>query len=98
MTGESSRIYCTTSTRSAESGDGARFARHFKPRNAIYHDYIYGRPSRPCRIAPYYGRSVSSIRRLSIGDVRSRMRGEKGDAWSLSSFTLEIPQFKAAAS
>jgi len=41
MTGDEFAQLLGDFTRSAESGDGARFARHFTL-DAIYYDYIYG--------------------------------------------------------
>jgi ketosteroid isomerase-like protein len=81
-------------THSAESGDGARFANHFTE-DAIYHDYIYG---------PHQGRAdiahmMQDLFHRDAGDYRWEMfdpvfDGVKGYAWSLSSFTSKIPQFK----
>ena len=41
MTGDEFATLLDDFTRSAESGDGARFARHFTE-DAVYYDYIYG--------------------------------------------------------
>ena len=41
MTGDEFATLLGDFTRSAESGDGARFARHFTE-DAVYYDYIYG--------------------------------------------------------
>jgi hypothetical protein len=41
MTREEFAEFLREFTLSAESGDGARFARHFTE-DAVYHDYIYG--------------------------------------------------------
>ena len=81
-------------TLAAESGDGARFARHFTE-DAVYHDYIYG---------PHRGRSeiahmLQNLFHRDATDYRWEMfdpvcDGEKGYAWSLSSFTSKIPQFE----
>jgi ketosteroid isomerase-like protein len=81
-------------THSAESGDGARFANHFTE-DAIYYDYIYG---------PHQGRAdiahmMQELFHRDAGDYRWEMfdpvlDGVKGYAWSLSSFTSKIPQFK----
>jgi hypothetical protein len=80
-------------TRSAESGDGARFADHFTE-DAIYYDYIYG---------PHQGRAdiahmMQSLFHRDAADYRWEMfdpvfDGTMGYAWSLSSFTSKIPQF-----
>jgi ketosteroid isomerase-like protein len=80
-------------TRSAESGDGDRFARHFTE-DAVYHDYIYG---------PHRGRAdiahmLQNLFHRDATDYRWEMfdpvfDGDQGYAWSLSSFTSTIPQF-----
>ena len=41
MTGDEFALLLNDLTLSAESGDGARFARHFTE-DAVYYDYIYG--------------------------------------------------------
>lgn len=79
---------------SAESGDGARFAGHFTE-DAIYYDYIYG---------PHQGRDeiahmMQDMFHRDATDYRWEMfdpviNGDMGYAWSLSSFTSTIPQFK----
>ncbi len=81
-------------TRSAESGDGARFARHFTE-DGIYYDYIYG---------PHRGRAdiahmLKGLFHRDATDYRWEMfdpvfDGRQGYAWSLSSFTSTIPQFQ----
>jgi ketosteroid isomerase-like protein len=81
-------------THSAESGDGVRFASHFTE-DAIYYDYIYG---------PHQGRAdiahmMQQLFHRDAADYRWEMfdpvfDGVKGYAWSLSSFTSKIPQFK----
>lgn len=80
-------------TLAAESGDGARFAGHFTA-DAVYYDYIYG---------PHRGRAdiahmMRNLFHRDAADYRWEMfdpvfDGEKGYAWSLSSFTSKIPQF-----
>jgi SnoaL-like domain len=80
-------------TRSAESGDGARFAGHFTE-DAVYHDYIYG---------PHKGRTdiahmMQNLFHRDAADYRWEMfdpvfDGGQGYAWSLSSFVSKIPQF-----
>jgi ketosteroid isomerase-like protein len=81
-------------TRSAESGDGARFARHFTE-DAIYHDYIYGAHQGRADIAhmmqDLFHRDAADYRWEMFDPVLS---GERGYAWSLSSFTSKIPEFK----
>jgi len=81
-------------TLAAESGDGARFANHFTD-DAIYYDYIYG---------PHRGRAdiahmMQHLFHRDATDYRWEMfdpvcSGDMGYAWSLSSFTSTIPQFK----
>jgi ketosteroid isomerase-like protein len=93
MTGEDFAELLNEFTRSAESGDGARFASHFTE-DAIYHDYIYG---------PHRGRAdiahmMQNLFHRDAADYRWEMfdpvfDGVKGYAWSLSSFTSKIPQF-----
>src|ERR1700694_6130167 len=82
-------------TLSAESGDGVRSASHFTE-DAIYYDYIYG---------PHQGRAdiahmMQNLFHRDAADYRWEMfdpvfDGEKGYAWSLSTFTSKIPQFEA---
>lgn len=81
-------------THAAESGDGKRFASHFTD-DAVYHDYIYG---------PHKGRAdiahmMQDLFHRDAADYRWEMfdpvcNGDMGYAWSLSSFTSTIPQFK----
>jgi ketosteroid isomerase-like protein len=80
-------------TRSAESGDGARFAAHFTE-NAIYYDYIYGAHTGRADIA----HMMQDLFHRDAADYRWEMfdpvcNGDTGYAWSLSSFTSKIPQF-----
>ena len=85
-------------TRSAESGDGARFASHFSD-DGIYYDYIYG---------PHTGRAdiahmMQALFHRDAADYRWEMfdpvfDGTMGYAWSLSSFTSTIAQFKGKRS
>jgi ketosteroid isomerase-like protein len=93
MTGEEFAQFLDDFTRSAESGDGARFAGHFTE-DAIYYDYIYG---------PHQGRAdiahmMQDLFHRDAADYRWEMfdpvfDGAMGYAWSLSSFTSKIPQF-----
>jgi ketosteroid isomerase-like protein len=93
MTGEGFAQLLNDFTVSAESGDGARFARHFTE-DAIYHDYIYG---------PHRGRAdiahmMQDLFHRDAADYRWEMfdsvfDGVMGYAWSLSSFTSKIPEF-----
>jgi ketosteroid isomerase-like protein len=80
-------------TRSAESGDGARFAAHFTE-DAIYYDYIYGAHTGRADIA----HMMQDLFHRDAADYRWEMfdpvcNGDTGYAWSLSSFTSKIPQF-----
>lgn len=80
-------------TRSAESGDGVRFAGHFTD-DAIYHDYIYGAHTGRAEIA----HMMQQLFHRDAADYRWEMfdpvcNGDLGYAWSLSSFTSKIPQF-----
>jgi hypothetical protein len=82
-------------TMAAEAADGAAFATCFTA-DAVYHDYIYG---------PHRGRAEIAhmleglFRRDAADDYRWEMfdpvfDGNQGYAWSLSSFTSLVPQFK----
>ncbi len=94
MTGDEFATFLGDFTRSAESGDGARFARHFTE-DAVYYDYIYG---------PHRGRAdiahmMQHLFHRDAMDYRWEMfdpvfDGAMGYAWSLSSFTSTIAQFK----
>jgi ketosteroid isomerase-like protein len=93
MTGAEFARLLSDFTRSAESGDGARFARHFTE-DAIYHDYIYGahkgRPDIAHMMQDLFHRDAADYRWEMFDPV---FDGEIGYAWSLSSFTSRIPQF-----
>jgi ketosteroid isomerase-like protein len=94
MTGDEFASLLGDFTLSAETGDGARFASHFTE-DAVYHDYIYG---------PHRGRAdiahmMQNLFHRDAADYRWEMfdpvfDGRQGYAWSLSSFTSTIPQFK----
>jgi ketosteroid isomerase-like protein len=94
MTGDDFAQLLNAFTQSAESGDGARFANHFTA-DAVYHDYIYG---------PHQGRAdiahmMQHLFHRDAADYRWEMfdpvfDGTMGYAWSLSSFTSKIEQFK----
>ena len=94
MTGDEFAGLLNDFTLSAESGDGARCAGHFTE-DAIYYDYIYG---------PHQGRAdiahmMRDLFHRDAADYRWEMfdpvfDGAMGYAWSLSSFTSKIPQFK----
>ena len=84
-----------TMTLAAEKADGERFASCFT-QDATYHDYIYG---------PHTGREAIAhmltglFRRDADNDYRWEffdpvLNGELGYAWSLSSFTSLVPEFK----
>ena len=93
MTGDEFAALLDQFTRSAESGDGARFARHFTE-DGIYHDYIYGAHKGRTDIA----HMMQDLFHRDAADYRWEMfdpvfDGAQGYAWSLSSFTSKIPQF-----
>ena len=93
MTGDEFAQMLSDFTLSAESGDGARFARHFTE-DAVYHDYIYGAHKGRADIA----HMMQNLFHRDAADYRWEMfdpvfDGETGYAWSLSSFTSKIPQF-----
>ena len=94
MTGDDFARLLNDFTLSAESGDGARFASHFTE-DAIYCDYIYGAHKGRADIA----HMMQDLFHRDAADYRWEMfdpvfDGEKGYAWSLSSFTSKIPQFE----
>ena len=82
--------FCDAATR----GDGKVFAACFTA-DGVYHDYIYG---------PHRGRAdiahmMQNLFHRDAADYRWEMfdpvfDGRQGYAWSLSSFTSTIPQFK----
>src|ERR1700727_1968908 len=94
MTGDEFAALLGDLTQSAESGDGARFAGHFTA-DAIYYDYIYGAHRGRADIA----HMMQDLFHRDAADYRWEMfdpvfDGEKGYAWSLSSFSSKIPQFE----
>ena len=94
MTGGEFARLLSDFTRSAESGDGARFAGHFTE-DATYYDYIYG-AHQGC---PDIAHMMQDLFHRDAADYRWEMfdpvfDGRQGYAWSLSSFTSTIPQFK----
>ena len=94
MTGDEFAQLLSDFTLSAESGDGARLARHFTE-DAVYHDYIYGAHKGRADIA----HMMQNLFHRDAADYRWEMfdpvfDGETGYAWSLSSFTSKIPQFE----
>ncbi len=93
MTSEEFATLLDEFTRSAESGDGARFARHVTE-DAVYHDYLYG----PHRGRDAISHMLTNLFHRDATDYRWEMfdpvfDGRQGYAWSLSSFTSTIPQF-----
>jgi SnoaL-like domain len=94
MTGDEFAGLLNEFTLSAESGDGAGFASHFTD-DAIYYDYIYGAHRGHAEIA----HMMQDLFHRDAADYRWEMfdpvfDGIKGYAWSLSSFTSKIKQFK----
>ena len=94
MTGDEFAGLLNEFTLSAESGDGAHFASHFTE-DAIYYDYIYGAHRGRADIA----HMMQDLFHRDAADYRWEMfdpvfDGIKGYAWSLSSFTSKIEQFK----
>ena len=94
MTGDEFTGLLNEFTLSAESGDGARFASHFTE-DAIYDVYIYGANKGRADIA----HMMQHLFHRDAADYRWEMfdpvfDGIKGYAWSLSSFTSKITQFK----
>src|SRR5260370_28946056 len=93
MTGDEFAALLNEFTLSAESGDGARFGKHFTG-DAVYYDYIYGAHKGRADIA----HMMQNLFHRDAADYRWEMfdpvfDGEQGYAWSLSSFTSKIPQF-----
>jgi ketosteroid isomerase-like protein len=94
MTGDEFERLLNDFTRSAESGDGARFGKHFTE-DAIYYDYIYGAHKGRADIA----HMMQNLFHRDAADYRWEMfdsvfDGNCGYAWSLSSFTSKLPQFE----
>jgi hypothetical protein len=94
MTGDDFALLLREFTHSAESGEGARFANHFTE-DAIYYDYIYGVHRGRADIA----HMIQNLFHRDAADYRWEMfdpvfDGRSGYAWSLSSFTSKIEQFK----
>lgn len=94
MTGDEFSQLLDDFTHAAESGDGVRFAGYFTE-DAVYHDYIYGPHRGRADIAhmmqDLFHRDATNYRWEMFDSV---FDGEKGYAWSLSSFTSKIPQFE----
>ena len=94
MTDDEFALLLNDFTLSAESGDGARFAKHFTE-DGIYYDYIYGAHQGRADIA----HMMQDLFHRDAADYRWEMfdpvfDGRQGYAWSLSSFTSKIEQFK----
>jgi ketosteroid isomerase-like protein len=94
MTGDEFAALLNEFTLSAESGDGARFGKHFSE-DAIYYDYIYGAHKGRADIA----HMMQNLFHRDAADYRWEMfdsvfDGNCGYAWSLSSFTSKLPQFE----
>ena len=94
MTSEEFARLLESLTRAAEAGDGAQFAGHFTE-DAIYHDYIYGPHTGRAEIATM----MQDLFHRDAADYRWEMfdpvcNGDLGYAWSLSSFTSTVPEFK----
>lgn len=78
----------------AEANDGTAFAACFTP-DGVYHDYIYGDHTGRSSIAHML---TDLFRRDAGPDYRWQMfdpvcNGQLGYAWSLSSFTSQVPEF-----
>jgi ketosteroid isomerase-like protein len=82
-------------TLAAESGDGQRFAECFTP-DGVYYDYIYGVHQGRDQIAHMmqnlFHRDAGEDYRWEMFD--GVIDGDIGYAWSLSSFSSDIPKFK----
>jgi hypothetical protein len=81
-------------TQAAEAADGQAFAACFTP-DGIYRDYIYGdhkgRDSIAEMLEKYFHRDATDYRWQFFEPVCD---GKLGYAWSLSSFTSTIPEFR----
>lgn len=81
-------------TKAAEAADGREFADCFTP-DGIYRDYIYGdhkgRDSIADMLENYFHRDATDYRWQFFEPVCD---GRLGYAWSLSSFTSTIPEFR----
>jgi ketosteroid isomerase-like protein len=81
-------------TKAAEAKDGKGFAACFTP-DGIYRDYIYGdhkgRESIADMLENYFHRDATDYRWQFFEPVCD---GTLGYAWSLSSFTSTIPEFR----
>ena len=81
-------------TAAAEAGDGRAFAECFT-QDGVYRDYIYGdhtgRTSIADMLENYFHRDATDYRWPFFEPVSD---GKLGYAWSLSSFTSTIPEFR----
>ena len=81
-------------TAAAEAGDGEAFAACFTP-DAVYHDYIYGdhrgRAAIAHMMAGQFHRDAGPDYRWEMFDAVCN--GDLAYAWSLSSFTSQVPEF-----
>lgn len=81
-------------TRAAEAGDGEAFAACFTE-DGVYYDYIYGphtgRPAIAHMMQHVFHRDAGPDYRWEMFDPVCD--GDRGYAWSLSSFTSTIPEF-----
>ena len=82
-------------TAAAEAADGTRFAACFTE-DAVYHDYIYGPHSGRADIAhmleQLFRRDADDDYRWTFFDPV--FDGRNGYAWSLSSFTSLVPEYR----
>ncbi len=95
MTPQDFNLLLKEFTLAAESGDGERFARCFTE-DGIYHDYIYGAHHGRAEIAHMmqhlFHRDAGPDYRWEMFDPVCA--GDMAYAWSLSSFSSRIEQFK----
>ncbi|OGB00349.1 MAG: hypothetical protein A3E25_11355 [Burkholderiales bacterium RIFCSPHIGHO2_12_FULL_69_20] len=85
-------------TAAAEAGDGDALAACFTP-DGVYHDYIYGDHRGRADIAhmlrDLFHRDAGPDYRWEMFDAVCN--GDLGYAWSLSSFTSQVPEFAGKA-
>lgn len=81
-------------TAAAEAGDGQAFAACFTP-DGVYHDYIYGdhvgRPEIAHMMSDLFHRDAGPDYRWEMFDPVCD--GRLAYAWSLSSFTSQVPEY-----
>ncbi len=94
MTPDDFQILLQRFTAAAEAGDGEAFAACFTP-DAVYHDYIYGDHQGRADIAhmmrDLFHRDAGPDYRWEMFDPVCN--GDLAYAWSLSSFTSQVPEF-----